>query len=258
MLRAFTVAYWIFFGVTMPLFFSVAAVIWLVTLPFDRRLVVLHMYSCWWASCYVYCNPLWRSRVIGREKLPTNGPAVLVANHQSMVDILVLYGLYRPFKWVAKAELFKVPVVGWTMVINDYVKIRRGDRESIRIMMDHCRRHLARNCPVLLFPEGTRTPDGHLQNFKEGAFRLAHEAGVPLIPIALRGTYDTLPKHGLIMRNRMNCLIQVLDPIDARKFPDPGALRDAARAAIAAVVEPAGVAGAAASVLANETERRPA
>lgn len=239
MLRAFTIAYWIFVGVTMPMFFSVALVIWAVTKPFDRRLIALHLFSCWWASCYIHCNPLWRSRVIGRDKLPTHGPAVLVANHQSLVDILVLYGLYRPFKWVSKAELFKVPVVGWNMVINDYVRVRRGDRESIKAMMDHCRRHLAQGSPVLIFPEGTRTPDGRLQSFKDGAFRLAMEAGVPIIPIALHGTYDTLPKHGLIMRNRMDAVTQVLDPIDPRGYPDPDALRVAARAAIAAALDEA-------------------
>jgi 1-acyl-sn-glycerol-3-phosphate acyltransferase len=148
----------------------------------------------------------------------------------------VLYGLYRPFKWVSKAELFRVPVVGWNMVLNDYVRVRRGDRESIRAMMEHCRRHLARGSPVLIFPEGTRTATGALQPFKDGAFRLAHETGVPLIPIAVRGTFDTLPKHGLILRQRMDAVVQVLDPIDPRAYPDAGALRDASRAAIAAAL----------------------
>jgi 1-acyl-sn-glycerol-3-phosphate acyltransferase len=235
-LRAFTVGYWIFVCVTMPLFFVVALAIFLLTVAFDRRLIALHRFSCFWASCYVYCNPLWRSRVIGREKLPQRGPAVLVANHQSLVDILVLYGLYRPFKWVSKAELFRVPVVGWNMVLNDYVRVRRGDRESIRAMMEHCRRHLARGSPVLIFPEGTRTATGALQPFKDGAFRLAHETGVPLIPIAVRGTFDTLPKHGLILRQRMDAVVQVLDPIDPRAYPDAGALRHASRAAIAAAL----------------------
>ncbi len=260
MLRAFTIVYWIFVGVTMPLFFTVALLIWLVTKPFDRRLVAVHLFSCWWASVYIYCNPLWRSRVLGREKLPKHGPAVLVANHQSLVDILVLYGLYRPFKWVSKAELFKVPVVGWNMVINDYVRVLRGDRESIKAMMEHCRRHLAQGSPVLIFPEGTRTPHGRLQAFKDGAFRLAHETGVPLIPIALSGTYDTLPKTGLIMRNRMDAVTRVLDPLDPRAYPDPAALRDAARAAIAAALgeEPRAPGAPAPSPSATPEERRPA
>ena len=238
MLRAFTLVYWIFVVLTMPIFFVVALATFLLTAPFDRRRVVLHLFSCFWASFYVYANPLWRARVVGREKLPWRGGAVIVANHLSLVDILVLYGLYRPFKWVSKAELFKVPIVGWNMSINDYVPLRRGQRESIRSMMDHCRRHLARGSPVLIFPEGTRSANGVLQSFKDGAFKLALDTGAPVIPVALCGTFDTLPKHGLVLRQRMDALVRVLDPIDPRLYATPAELRDATRAAIAAVVEP--------------------
>ncbi len=235
-LRVFTIAYWAFFVLTLPLFFAVALALFLVTLPFDRRRVALHLYSCFWASFYVYANPLWRARIQGRQKVPWRGAAVIVANHLSLVDILVLYGLYRPFKWVSKAELFKVPAVGWNMVLNDYVRLRRGDRESIRAMMKHCRRHLARGSPILIFPEGTRSRDGKLQPFKDGAFRLAMEAKVPIIPVAMRGTYETLPKHGLVLRQHMDARVLVLDPLDPARFESVAALRDAARAAIARAI----------------------
>jgi 1-acyl-sn-glycerol-3-phosphate acyltransferase len=232
-LRAFSCIYWVFVVATMPVFLLVALAVFVVTWPFDRRRVALHLFSCFWASFYVYANPLWRARFERRDLVPWRGPAVLVANHLSLVDILVLYGLYRPFKWVSKAEVFKVPFVGWNMVLNDYVRLRRGDRESIRAMMEHCRRHLARGSPVLMFPEGTRSQDGRLQGFKDGAFRLAFEARVPVIPIALRGTHETVPKHGLVLRQRMDARVQVLEPLDPGRFADAGALRDAARAAIA-------------------------
>jgi 1-acyl-sn-glycerol-3-phosphate acyltransferase len=234
--RAFSIAYWIFVVLTMPVFFTGALVLFVVTWPLDRRLLALHLYSCFWASFYVYMNPLWRVRVVGREKLPWRGGAVIVANHLSLVDILVLYGLYRPFKWVAKAELFRVPVVGWNMALNRYVRLRRGDRESIRAMLQQCRDHLGRGSPVLIFPEGTRSANGVLQGFKDGAFKLALESGAPVIPVAVRGTYDTLPKHGLVLRQRMDALVQVLDPIDPGRFGSTAELREAARAAIAAVV----------------------
>jgi 1-acyl-sn-glycerol-3-phosphate acyltransferase len=235
-LRAFSVVYWAFFVLSLPLLFAIALVTFVVTAPFDRRRVVLHMWSCAWGTFYIVLNPLWRVRVTGREKLPWRGPAVLVANHLSMLDILVVYGLFRPFKWVAKAELFKVPFIGWNMALNDYVPIRRGDRESIRRMMEHCRAHLARGMPVLLFPEGTRSQDGHLQSFKDGAFRLAAEANVPVIPVVITGTSDTLPKHGLVLRQRMHADVRVLDPLDPAEFPSADALRDATRVAIAAAL----------------------
>jgi 1-acyl-sn-glycerol-3-phosphate acyltransferase len=229
-IQAFSVVYWVFLALTMPLFFLVALVLFITTYPFDRRRVVLHMWSCFWGSFYIYANPLWRVRVTGREKLPWHGAAVIVANHLSLIDILVLYGLYRPFKWVSKAEIFKVPFVGWNMVINDYVRLVRGDRESIRAMMQHCREHLARGAPVLIFPEGTRSPTGALQGFRDGAFKLAVDTGCPIIPVVIRGTHETLPKHGLVLRERMRGLVKVLDPIDPRGFESPAALRDATHA----------------------------
>jgi 1-acyl-sn-glycerol-3-phosphate acyltransferase len=161
---------------------------------------------------------------------------VLVANHLSMLDILVLYRVFRPFKWVAKAELFRVPVVGWNMAMNDYVPVRRGAAESVRHMMEHCRKHLARGTPVILFPEGTRSRDGRLQAFKDGAFRLALEAGCPVVPIAVTGTFDSLPKTGLVLRNAMRAHVRVLDAISPADHPTVEALRDAARAAIAAAL----------------------
>ena len=236
MLRLLSYLYWAYVVVTMPVLFLGAALVWLVTLPFDRRRLLLHVYSCAWGSFYIVSNPLWRARVRGRGRLPWRGPAVIVANHLSMLDILVLYGLFRPFKWVAKAELFKVPVVGWNMWINDYVPIWRGDRESVRRMMAHCREHLARGTPILVFPEGTRALDGRLQRFKDGAFHLAFEARVPVVPVVVTGTFAALPKHGLVMRERMDARVEVLEPIDPRAFPDADALRDAARAAIAAAL----------------------
>jgi 1-acyl-sn-glycerol-3-phosphate acyltransferase len=235
-LAAFSALYWVFVFLTMPILFGGALVVFVLTVPFDRRRALFHLYSCFWASFYIWMNPLWRERITGREKLPWRGPAVLVANHLSMLDILVLYGLFRPFKWVAKSELFRIPVVGWNMWLNDYVPLRRGDRESVRKMMEHCRDHLAAGTPVLLFPEGTRSTTGAMQPFKDGAFRLAVAAGVPVIPIAVTGTSDALPKHGLALRRRMDARVRVLDAIDPAAFPSADALRDAARAAIAAAL----------------------
>jgi 1-acyl-sn-glycerol-3-phosphate acyltransferase len=236
----FSLLYWSLAIATMPPLFLGALAILLVTLPFDRRRVVLHLYCCAWGALYVVANPFWRLHVEGREKLPWRGPAVLVANHLSLLDILVIYGLFRPFKWVSKAELFRVPIVGWTMFLNDYVRVWRGDTESVRRMLDHCKRHLSRGSPVLLFPEGTRSRDGRLQRFKDGAFRLALDAGCPVYPIAVTGTFEALPKTGLAIRGSTRANVRVLDPIDPKDHPTVAALREAARAAIAAELPPEG------------------
>lgn len=233
MWTVFSAAYWAFVVLTIPVLFVGAFAVFLVTAPFDRRRVALHLYSCGWASFYVVANPLWSLAVDGRGRLPWNGPAVFVANHLSLLDILVLYGLFRPFKWVSKAVLFDVPFLGWNMRLNEYVAVRRGDRDSIRQMMDECRAHLARGMPVLIFPEGTRSRDGRMQGFKDGAFRLAVEAGCPVVPIAVAGTSDALPKHGLILRRRMRAAVRVLEPVRPQDHPTVDALREAVRARIA-------------------------
>ena len=174
-------------------------------------------------------NPLWTLRVEGRERLPRHGAAVLVANHASLIDILVLFDLFRPYKWVSKASNFRLPFVGWNMRLNDYVPLRRGDRESVLEMLAHCGRHLERGSPILMFPEGTRSADGALKAFKDGAFDLAVAHGVPVIPIAVHGTAAALPKHGLVLEQHVDARIEVLEPIAPGTRPR-GAARRGARA----------------------------
>ena len=202
-----------------------------LTAPFDRRRVVLHLYSSAWAMFYVAINPYWKVRVTGRDRLPWRGPAVLVANHASLIDILVLFALFRPYKWVSKQENFQLPFVGWNMHLNGYVPLRRGDRESVEAMLARCSELLARGNPVLFFPEGTRTKDGRLQAFKDGAFELAVEHQVPVIPIAVHGTGRALPKHGMVLEEHVDCHVEILEPLSANG--DVAALRDAARERIA-------------------------
>lgn len=233
MLRPLSYAYWALIFVTCPIFFVGALLIWLVTLPFDRRRVVLHLYSCAWAVFYVALNPLWRLDVRGREHLPWRGPAVIVANHASLIDILVVFGLFRPFKWVSKAENFKIPFVGWNMHLNGYVSLVRGDRDSVIEMLAECSRLIGRGNPVLFFPEGTRSQDGRLRPFKDGAFELAVQHQIPLIPVAVHGTAAALPKHGVVLQDHVNAKVEILEPLDPADFGSVADLREEARRRIA-------------------------
>jgi 1-acyl-sn-glycerol-3-phosphate acyltransferase len=235
-MRAFSMAYWVFIILSCIPFFAIALVLFVVTFPFDRRRVVLHLFSCFWGAFYIYANPIWHLRVEGREKLPWRGPAVLVANHASLIDVVVLFSLYRPFKWVSKAGNFKLPFIGWNMSLNGYVPLVRGSPRSAVRAIKECRRLLRLGAPVLIFPEGTRTMTGELQDFKDGAFFLAAKLGCPVVPIAVHGTGDVLPKNGAVLRKKMYARIEVLDPIAPGELGKVG-LRNAARAAIAAALE---------------------
>ncbi len=226
-------AFWLFFGVSCGVMFLLALVVFAVTFPFDRKGRVLHLFSCFWAQLYFYVNPRWQLRIEGRERLPWRGPAVLVSNHQSLGDVLVLFGLYRPFKWVSKKSVFGLPLLGWNMRLNRYVPLVRGQRESVVKMMRDCERWLACGVPVLMFPEGTRSEDGQVKAFKDGAFQLAVKLQCPVIPIALSGTGNTLPKHGLLLDSRADCRVQVLPAIHPHEVSgDVERLREAAKAAI--------------------------
>lgn len=234
MRTVFSLVYWFLLAASSILGFSISLAIVILTFPFDRRGVIIHLWSCLWAQSYIRLNPFWHGTIDGREKCPSRGAAVIVSNHQSLGDILVLYGLYRPFKWVSKRSLFAIPFIGWNMILNRYVALKRGDRESILAMYRACERWLDRGMPVLIFPEGTRSPDGTVRDFKDGAFKLAISKQCPVIPIAISGTGTLLPKHGFVLRGRGVYRARVLDPVDPSKFPDAAAMRDHVRAAIVA------------------------
>lgn len=219
MRRAFSLVFWIYLALSCNVMFTFALAIFLVTLPFDRNGRVLHLFSCFWATTYFWLNPFWRLRIEGVAKADRRRPYVIVANHQSLADILVLFGTYLPFKWVSKASVFRVPFIGWNMALNRYVSLVRGDKASIEKMMDACMRWLRRGVSVMMFPEGTRSPDGRLQAFKLGAFRMAKDAGVPVLPVVVDGTSEALPKHGFVIRGSADCRVRVLDPIDVAPYP---------------------------------------
>ena len=168
--RLSSLLFWAFLVVSSALLFPVALVLWAVTRPFDHRTRALHLFTCWWASLYTWLNPWWPVTVTGRERIP-DGPCVLVANHLSLLDILVLFRLSTPFTWVSKAENFRVPFIGWNMRLNRYIALRRGDRASVLRMLEQCEAALRDGTPVMMFPEGTRSQDGLLRPFKPGGVR---------------------------------------------------------------------------------------
>jgi 1-acyl-sn-glycerol-3-phosphate acyltransferase len=213
-----TVAFWLVAALTMPLLFVLAALVFLASAPFDPDRRVLHAFVCRTCHAYLHVNPLWRVRVEGRERIP-RGASVLVVNHQSLADVAACMGLHRPFKFVSKASLFSLPLVGWAMRMLRYVRLERGRPHSTRAMLDDCRRWLRRGMAVLMFPEGTYAPGEALLHFKPGAFLLARDERVPLVPVLLTGTRDLVVGDGPWMSSRVDIRVRVLDPID---YP-PGA-----------------------------------
>ena len=212
--------FFLFIAVTCVLFYVGAVLVWALTRPFDRRLKWLHLYSSFWASFYLWTNPLWSVTVEGREHVCPDQPYVIVSNHQSALDILVAFRLFIPFKWVSKIEVFRVPLLGWNMRMNNYVALRRGHRESVEQMMEACRKHLRNGSSVFIFPEGTRSRTGELRLFKRGAFILAKEMNVPILPVAISGTSNALPKKSMVLQGHHDMHIRVLPEIAPETFAD--------------------------------------
>jgi 1-acyl-sn-glycerol-3-phosphate acyltransferase len=183
-------------------------------------------------------TPVWRFSVDGEppEDIAHRG-YVVVSNHESTADPFLLSWLPWDMRWVAKEEIFRLPLLGWLMRLGGDIPLRRGDRESVARMFQACRETLARGCPVMMFPEGTRSPDGRLLPFKDGAFQLAIETGAPILPIAIAGTRGCRPK-GSLWFGRARAHARVLEPIatDGLGAGDVAGLREQARACIAAAL----------------------
>lgn len=210
-----TLYFWALFVISCLLLFPVALLVWLVTCLFDRRRLANHYFTCIWSSLYTWLNPAWPTRIVGGDRIPKDSACVFVPNHQSIIDIFVLFRLFVPFKWISKIENFWVPIVGWNMWFCRYISIKRGKLRGNIDMLRACKNALAAGDSLVIFPEGRRTTDGRLQRFKNGAFDLAKRSGVPLVPLVIDGSYRALPPKSLLLRGRRHITVTVLEPISA-------------------------------------------
>ncbi|MBZ5713122.1 lysophospholipid acyltransferase family protein [Nannocystis pusilla] len=216
MQRLRSALFWSYLAASLVVFWIAVAPIWVLVAPFDPRRRFSHWYAITWANHCIRLFGASRIHIRGRERLLGDRPCVLVANHQSFGDIFVLYALRTPFKWVAKESVFWVPFLGWMMAMADYVPVRRGDPHSRARMLARCRQHLRDGSRLLLFPEGTRSRDGQIREFRRGAFALAVEAGVPIVPIVIDGTGAALPRDGWVFEDLddLRVDVHVLEPVD--------------------------------------------
>lgn len=164
------------------------------------------------AVCTAKLTPLWDFRVHGPMPVRRPGRTVVVGNHCSQTDPFLISHLPWEMKWLGKASLFRVPVLGWSMWLAGDVPVVRGEKRSAKDAMARCRRYLERGMPVMIFPEGTRSLTDELGPFKDGAFQLAIESGADILPIAVHGTATALPVHDWRF-GRARALVTVGDPI---------------------------------------------
>ncbi len=210
----------------MTVTFPVTFLIWLIVLPFDPERKTMHWMLVYEGTFLTRLIPIWKIRIEGREKAKRGETYVIISNHQSMLDIVIINCLLYRFKWISKIENMKVPFIGWYLRMADYITVDRGNSESKDRMMERSFEVLDRGISIMMFPEGTRSVDGEIGFFKRGAFQLALGSKKPILPVLIDGTGGILPKHGLVFSSGHRINIRVLDPFMPESFDteDPDTL----------------------------------
>jgi 1-acyl-sn-glycerol-3-phosphate acyltransferase len=158
-------------------------------------------------------NPSWKVRIAGYQVGNPRNPYVVIANHQSYADIPILSHLPWEMKWVGKDELFRIPVIGWMMSMAKDIRVDRSSARSGAQAMLQARKTLQKRCSVIFFPEGTRSEDGRVRSFTNGAFHLAVNAGIPILPVAVDGTHGCLPKKSWRFGPPADITVTILPPV---------------------------------------------
>jgi 1-acyl-sn-glycerol-3-phosphate acyltransferase len=215
LLKAYSILAWITMAITSVIITPFFLLVWLATFWWDRRRVATHMMGTFWAWHYQSLIPFWKLYLEGREKIPWNRPVVMVANHRSLVDILALYKLRRPFKWTSKDENFKLPFVGMVLSLTNSIRIKRESLRSGAQFLAQAEAEIEKGSSILLFPEGTRSKTGKMRPFKEGAFLLAKKMGCGVIPIVHSGSEKTFDRGSWVLKGKARIYIRVLDEINA-------------------------------------------
>ncbi len=178
-------------------------------------------------------NPVWRLHISGESVTDPRHPYVVVSNHQSLVDIPLISNLPWEMKWLGKMELFKLPVIGWMMSLSGDIAVDRKNARSGAQAIIKAQRYLEQKCSVMIFPEGTRTLDGRVRQFTDGAFHLAIRAKVPILPLVIEGSRDCIPKNSWQFGKPSDIFLKILPPIETASLgiEEVQALRDRVRCA---------------------------
>jgi 1-acyl-sn-glycerol-3-phosphate acyltransferase len=204
-----------------------------ITYPFDRKGRVGHRCARLWGKAALLANRV-KVKIEGMENLKGKGPYILMSNHQGSYDIFALLGhLPFQFKWLAKKELFSIPFFGWTMAAAGYISIdREGTRKTVEAMNEAAEK-IRDGMSVVIFPEGSRSPDGSIQPFKKGGFTLAIKSGVPIVPITITGSREIMPRDRLTITSG-EIQIQIGYPIETQdcSLKDRKSLMEKVRKAI--------------------------
>jgi 1-acyl-sn-glycerol-3-phosphate acyltransferase len=218
-MRSVLVSLWVWFAI------AALMVLWVPVMAVARLLDrdPAHYYTGYTlrilGRLMTYVNPFWKVDLEGTFPENPRNPYVVVSNHFSQADPPIIARVPWEMKWVAKKALFDLPVAGWLLHLSGDISVDRSDKRSRAQVLETSASYLERKCSVMFFPEGTRSRDGRVRRFSDGAFRLAIKEGVPVLPLAIDGTDEALPKHSIWFNPNVEKIrVKVLDPIDTSGY----------------------------------------
>lgn len=209
--------YYLFLVFLCTTFMILSAVALVVCWPFDKARRVVHSLTYILVRIFYGIPPCWSWRLEGEELVDRKKSYIVVVNHRSMIDIPSLYCLPLNFRWVSKREVFRIPFFGQFLLLHGDICIDRGRAmEALEQLVRNGRLWLSRGASVVIFPEGTRSKDGEIHRFKAGAFNLAKQTGVAILPVVMEGTDKVIGKNRLF-NWRCRVTVRILPPIPAER-----------------------------------------
>lgn len=211
MIRTLYVTIWVIFATL------VLGIVVMVLSIFVKSGNPLHKIARFWGRSILVASRI-KVTVEGLSGIDPQRPYIFMSNHQSNFDIPVLLGhLAVQFRWLAKVELFKIPIFGHAMRKAGYINIDRNNRKSAIKSLEVAAEKIKNGVSVLIFPEGTRSQDGKIQRFKKGGFVMAIDSGVPIVPVVISGAHAIMTKGKFrVHPGQIRMLIH--EPIDTSTY----------------------------------------
>ncbi|MEG2121353.1 MAG: lysophospholipid acyltransferase family protein, partial [Rikenellaceae bacterium] len=186
---------------------------WLVSYPFDKKKEFLKYVSMLYSKGIILINPLWRIKIIGKENMRKGVAYVVCINHRQMLDIPLINTLNINMRWVSKRDVYKLPFIGAVLRMRDDIAIDRGGVASTKMMFRRCKDEIARGVSIGIFPEGTRSKTGRLEEFKDGGFLTSKQSNTPILPIVTTGTWEAERVGKYKLKYPLTFLISILPEI---------------------------------------------
>lgn len=227
----FSIYVWTYYVFLFITFFFLISITFLLTFLFDRYRRMPNKVLAMMAWFMIHPSPSWKIEIEGVEKYDSTKPTIFIGNHQSFMDIPLAFQLPWNMKWVVKQSMAFIPVMGWLVTLTGQLTINRKSKSALK-KLSNLVNPLKELVPVMIFPEGTRSLDGEIKSFKNGAFLLAIEHGFNIQPIVIDGAFDALPSGSKLFNTKCNFRLSVLDHIDPKKFSNMNELKTYAREVI--------------------------